>query len=152
LGSGGTVRNARTDKAATLQEDLDLSCLDFIKSAPFLFSPINFKKMPETPRKLSTLCLVGRLEALSFLILMGIAMPLKYVANKPQLVHWTGWIHGILFIVYIALVLNAWQRHHWPIVRPFLLGVASLLPFGPFLIERHLIRWEGDHPTRAKAP
>jgi integral membrane protein len=94
------------------------------------------------PKKTSLLRLVGRLEALSFLILVGIAMPLKYVAGRPEFVKWTGWFHGILFVVYVAFVLAAWQRHRWPFIRPFLLGCASLIPFGPFLLEKRLAQWE----------
>jgi integral membrane protein len=94
------------------------------------------------PQKPSLLQLVGRLEAMSFLILVGIAMPLKYVAGRPEFVKWTGWIHGILFVAYVALILAAWQRHRWPVIRPFLLGIASLIPFGPFLLEKRLAEWE----------
>jgi integral membrane protein len=45
-------------------------------------------------------------------------------------------------VAYIALILAAWQRHRWPFIRPFLLGVASLIPFGPFLLEKRLAEWE----------
>ena len=71
-------------------------------------------------------------------------MPLKYVADRPEFVKWTGWAHGVLFIAYAWLVFSAWRRHHWPIIRPILLGMAALLPFGPFLIEKHLARWESE--------
>ncbi|MDH4477830.1 MAG: DUF3817 domain-containing protein [Verrucomicrobiaceae bacterium] len=94
------------------------------------------------PKKTSLLRFVGRLEALSFLILVGIAMPLKYVAGRPEFVKWTGWFHGILFVAYVALILAAWQRHRWPFIRPFLLGFASLIPFGPLLLEKRLAEWE----------
>lgn len=94
------------------------------------------------PQKTSLLQFVGRLEALSLLVLVGIAMPLKYAAGRPEFVKWTGWIHGILFIVYVALILAAWKRHRWPFIRPFLLGIASFIPFGPFLLEKRLAEWE----------
>ena len=51
--------------------------------------------------------MVGMMEGLSFLLLMGVAMPLKYFAGMPAAVKWTGWIHGILFIVYCMTVLMA---------------------------------------------
>ena len=41
---------------------------------------------------------VGRLEAISFLTLLGIAMPLKYLGDMPQAVQVVGWIHGVLFV------------------------------------------------------
>jgi integral membrane protein len=45
-------------------------------------------------------------------------------------------------VAYVALILAAWQRHRWPFIRPFLLGCASLIPFGPFLLEKRLTEWE----------
>lgn len=95
--------------------------------------------MPESP---SPLRLVGRIEAISFLVLLGIAMPLKYAAGRPEFVKWTGWAHGVLFIGYAWLVFMAWRKHRWPLSRPILLGLAALLPFGPFWIEKRLTEWE----------
>lgn len=97
------------------------------------------------PSSSSPLRLAGRLEAISFIALIGIAMPLKYIAGRPEFVQWTGWAHGVLFIAYGWLVLNAWRKHRWPILRPILLGIAALLPFGPFLIEKRLSQWEAEN-------
>jgi integral membrane protein len=94
------------------------------------------------PAKTSSLRLIGRLEGVSFLILVGLAMPLKYLAGLPVFVKWTGWAHGVLFVAYAGAVILAWHRHRWPLIRPALLIIASLLPFGPFVIEKHLVRWE----------
>ncbi len=103
-------------------------------------------------RSPSILRLAGRLEGVSFLLLLGIAMPLKYLADRPEAVKWLGWAHGLLFIWYVTLVARAWRRQGWPVVRPALLFLAALLPFGPFLLERRLTAWEsagvqplGDH-------
>ena len=90
----------------------------------------------------AALRLIGRMEALSFLALLGFAMPMKYIAAKPEFVLWTGWVHGVLFIAYLGLVAHAWQRHAWPMSRPALLLLAALLPFGPFLVEPRLRRWK----------
>jgi integral membrane protein len=97
--------------------------------------------MPTPP---SPLHLVGRLEAISFLLLLGIAMPLKYLAGWPHAVQWTGWAHGILFVAYLGLIFSAWQKNAWPLVRPALLVAAAFLPLGPFLIEPSLTRWEQE--------
>jgi len=82
--------------------------------------------------------IVGRLEAVSFLLLLGVAMPLKYFADAPIATKIVGWPHGLLFVWYCVLVLQASRRHGF---SPALTGgllVAALLPFGPFVAEREL--------------
>ena len=78
---------------------------------------------------------VGLIEAISFLILVGIAMPLKYWAGMPMAVKVVGWVHGILFMVYVLALIRASWVARWPITRGLLLFVAALLPFGPFLVD-----------------
>jgi integral membrane protein len=99
------------------------------------------------PTKPSLLAKIGRFEGLSFLLLLGIAMPLKYLAGRPEAVKWVGWAHGVLFILYLALITHAWTKHRWPLSRPILLVAAAFFPFGPFLIEPRLRRWEAEHLT-----
>lgn len=81
---------------------------------------------------------VGYVEGLSFLILLGIAMPLKWFAGKPMAVTVFGWFHGLMFMLYIAVAIQAYRALKWP--RAKLLGAfaASVLPFGPFVFERWL--------------
>lgn len=94
--------------------------------------------------KLSTsigrLRLLGVLEGISFLLLMGVAMPLKYWAGRPEAVSIVGMAHGVLFLAYIAAILQAHLEHNWPVKRSALLFVAALLPFGPFVADRRLLR------------
>lgn len=79
--------------------------------------------------------IVGILEGLSYLLLLGVAMPLKYMANMPQPVRYTGWAHGLLFVLFIAVLVLAWRQLRWPLTV-LLAGVfASLLPFGPFVFH-----------------
>ena len=82
--------------------------------------------------------LTGILEGISFLVLLFIAMPLKYLADMPLAVRIAGSLHGLLFIafcraVYRARTLCAWSHRQ---VGEALL--ASLLPFGPFFLDRKL--------------
>lgn len=77
-------------------------------------------------------------EGASFLLLLGLAMPLKYGLDWPWAVKVLGPIHGILFVAYIALAGLAWRAHKWPFARFVTYGVASLLPFGPWLVDRQL--------------
>lgn len=86
--------------------------------------------------------LISFLEGVSFLLLLGIAMPLKYMFDKPFLVPYAGMFHGVMFVGFVVLLLVVCQVKRWSL-SVFLLGlVASLLPFMPFWFERHIHRLE----------
>ena len=81
---------------------------------------------------------IGILEAISFLVLLGIAMPLKYFAGLPQAVKVAGWTHGVLFMLFCGFLLDARQQANWSFRQAGAVLVAALLPFGPFVIDRRL--------------
>src|SRR5688572_25686419 len=80
---------------------------------------------------LSRLRTVAKIEGVSFLVLLGIAMPLKYAAGIPEAVKIVGWIHGVLFVALCALIAGAMRRGNLPFKTAAMVFVASLLPFGP---------------------
>ena len=80
----------------------------------------------------------GIAEGLSFLLLLGLAMPLKYLAGQPQAVRIVGSLHGALFIIYAVMVLIAARNHKWPAKEIGLGLLAAFLPFGPFWFDRRL--------------
>ena len=80
--------------------------------------------------------IISVLEALSFLILLGIAMPLKYIAGIPEPVSVFGMAHGILFILYIIGAFVMKKKINWPLQTLLIVILCSILPFGPFYIER----------------
>ena len=82
--------------------------------------------------------LVGLLEGISYLLLMGVAMPLKYLAGMPMAVKYTGWAHGLLFIAYCYLLFQAMSERSWSLGKSFWLFVASLVPFGTFIADKKL--------------
>jgi integral membrane protein len=82
--------------------------------------------------------LAGSIEAVSFLILLFVAMPLKHLAGKPEVVLYVGWAHGVLFILYAAVTFIAWGGGHLTSKHVRMAAIASLLPFGPFFIDRRL--------------
>jgi integral membrane protein len=84
--------------------------------------------------------LIGFLEGASFLVLLGIAMPLKYLAGDPSWVRIVGLVHGFLFLAYLWAIFQAYFENPWPRKLPALLVVASLLPFGPFIADRKCLR------------
>ena len=77
-------------------------------------------------------------EAVSFLVLLGIAMPMKYLAGQPMAVKIVGWAHGVLFIGFCVALMQARAAANWGLARTGLLFVAALVPFGPFLVDRRL--------------
>tara|TARA_R110001592_G_scaffold6720_5_gene36136 strand:+ start:7393 stop:7671 length:279 start_codon:yes stop_codon:yes gene_type:complete len=80
------------------------------------------------------------LEGLSFLILLGIAMPLKYMFNKPEMVQIVGMAHGVLFIAYIVLVIIVRELLKWNFKQTFIALIASVLPFGTFYADKKIFK------------
>ena len=83
---------------------------------------------------------VGTWEAISYLLLLGIAMPLKYGFDMPQAVSVVGMAHGILWMAYIGLAVLGQIDYKWPPKTTAWLFVASLLPFGPFVADAKLLQ------------
>ena len=77
-------------------------------------------------------------EGVSFLVLLGIAMPLKYFANMPKVVSVVGMIHGILFVAFMILAwetMGALNRKFGWFIKAF---IASIIPFGTFVLDKEL--------------
>ncbi|MFC5471115.1 DUF3817 domain-containing protein [Cohnella suwonensis] len=89
-------------------------------------------------RSLNWFSVVGQIEAWSFLILLGIAMPLKYGMDVPEAVTIVGIAHGFFFALYLSTVVLATIVHRWSVLRMLAAFVASLLPFGPFVMDRRI--------------
>ncbi|AKJ07640.1 integral membrane protein [Archangium gephyra] len=85
---------------------------------------------------------IALLEGLSFVLLLFIAMPLKYLAGIPLGVKMVGWAHGMLFVLYLLLLVEVAVVHRWPLVRILGAFIASLLPFGTFVLDARLRREE----------
>lgn len=83
---------------------------------------------------------VALFEGISLIVLLGIAMPLKYIWDQPEAVRIVGWIHGILFIFYIWILLHVWIGKSWPFKRLTIAVIASLVPFGTIIFDRSLKR------------
>ena len=83
---------------------------------------------------------IGFWESVSFLVLLLIAMPLKYIAGNPEPVSIVGMAHGVLFLLYIWAAIQAALEHDWTWKRTLLVLVASLLPAGPFVIDARILK------------
>ena len=83
---------------------------------------------------------VSLLEGLSFLVLLGVAMPIKYAAGDPTWVKVLGPIHGGLFVLFVLALSRAAGAADWPRSRVASALVASVLPFGALWLELRLRR------------
>ena len=89
---------------------------------------------------LSRLRLVGLLEGVSFLVLLLVAMPLKYFAEQPLAVRCVGMAHGVLFLLYLLALVPAALDHRWSAKTVALAVIASLLPAGPFVFDAKVLK------------
>src|SRR5687768_9623144 len=87
---------------------------------------------------LGRLRLIGFLEGVSLLVLLGIAMPLKYLAGQPAAVRYVGMAHGLLFVLYVLLVIQVGIARSWSFGKIALAMLASVFPFGTFWADRRL--------------
>lgn len=100
--------------------------------------------------QIGRLRITALLEGMSFLILLGIAMPLKYMAGQPQAVRVVGMVHGLLFILYVFYVIRVQADMKWSPKQTALALIASVVPFGTFYADTKLFRLaEVDEPKRA---
>lgn len=84
--------------------------------------------------------LISLIEGISFLILLFIAMPLKYLAGIPLAVKIVGMTHGILFILFVLALVMALKKYKWENSFSFKLFVYSIIPFGFILIEKAIMK------------
>lgn len=83
---------------------------------------------------------IGITEGISFLVLLFIAMPIKYGLGIPEVVRYVGWAHGVLFIAYIIAVFAAIRAMRWNWFWVLVALAASLIPFGTFVLDKQLKR------------
>lgn len=84
----------------------------------------------------------GNVEGISFLLLLGVAMPLKYWAAMPKAVSVAGMAHGVLFLAFCLVLLQAWIGGSFSFRWVMLAFIATLIPFGPFFIDRKLAKYD----------
>jgi len=93
---------------------------------------------------LKFLRLIGFIEGISYLLLLGVAMPLKYSCNLPKPNAYVGMAHGILFTLYVVLVLIVGYQKKWKVITIFWALLASLLPFATFIVDVKIFRRADD--------
>ncbi|MCL6295063.1 DUF3817 domain-containing protein [Jejuia spongiicola] len=84
--------------------------------------------------------LVALLEGVSYILLLFIATPIKYLAEDPQYVKLLGMPHGILFIAYIAFAFVFKKDFSWNNKQFIIVLLASIIPFGTFYVGRNYLK------------
>ena len=82
--------------------------------------------------------IIGILEGISFILLMGVGMPLKYYGGYEHATQDLGMAHGLLFIAYVISVFPARKELKWSNSTTLLVLLASVIPFGTFIAEYKL--------------
>lgn len=82
--------------------------------------------------------ILGNIEGVSYLLLLFIAMPLKYAYDMPAAVKVTGMAHGVLFVAYCLLLAVCMKKFTWTLKFGVYLFVATLIPFGTFVTDRKI--------------
>ncbi|WP_321778047.1 DUF3817 domain-containing protein [Sulfurimonas sp.] len=79
---------------------------------------------------------INSIEGYSYLFLLFIAMPMKYLLGFPLAVKIAGMVHGILFILFCLLLLQAYKDAKWSFSENIIFFIASLIPFGTFFYKK----------------
>jgi len=87
--------------------------------------------------------ILGFLEGISLLLLVFIAVPLKYWGGEPALVKAIGPIHGLLFTFFVLMTLSAGVTYGWKFSETsWKVLLACVIPFGTFYIDKHILARE----------
>jgi integral membrane protein len=88
---------------------------------------------------------IGNIEGISYLALLGIAMPLKYIGGIPKAVTIAGGIHGFLFVLFMIALMIVWRKKNWSYDKVAFAFLASIIPFGTFYLDKKLRKEEQEY-------
>ena len=84
--------------------------------------------------------IIAFLEGVSYILLLFIATPIKYLLNDPMYVKMLGMPHGILFVAYVALAILFKKEFSWTNNQFLIVLLAAIIPFGTFYIDRKYLK------------
>ena len=84
--------------------------------------------------------IIALLEGLSYILLLFVAVPIKYYLGDPTFVKLLGMPHGLLFIAYVAFAIFLKEDQNWSLKVLLLILFASIVPFGTFYIDKAYLR------------
>ena len=80
------------------------------------------------------------LEGVSYLLLLFVATPIKYLQGNDQYVKWLGMPHGILFMLYIVLAIVIRKEMNWNGKNFTIVLLCAIIPFGTFYVDKKYLR------------
>ena len=86
--------------------------------------------------------MIALAEGSSFLTLLLMAMPMKYLMGMPEVVRVVGSVHGALFVLYLGLLAMLHFRQRWSVSFSLYALLASVIPFGTFMLDKQLRKKE----------
>jgi integral membrane protein len=117
---------------------LDTRFLTIETKGPKILNFNNMFQLLQTT--LGRLRVIAFIEGVSFLILLFIAMPLKYIWGNPLAVRQVGSAHGLLFVLYVMFVVLCRVEYRWPARKVWILMVLSIIPFGNFYADKQYLQ------------
>jgi integral membrane protein len=84
---------------------------------------------------IKTLRVISYLEGISYILLLFIAVPIKYYANDPSIVKLLGMPHGLLFVAFVILSLVNSKKYNWSFIKTIVVLISSIIPFGTFYVD-----------------
>ena len=84
---------------------------------------------------IKTLRVISYLEGISYILLLFIAVPIKYYADDPSLVKLLGMPHGLLFVAFVVLSLINSKKYKWSFIKTLVVLISSIVPFGTFYVD-----------------
>jgi len=78
---------------------------------------------------------ISYLEGISYVLLLFIAVPIKYYANDPSLVKLLGMPHGLLFVAFVIVSLMNSKKYDWSFIKTVFVLISSIIPFGTFYVD-----------------
>lgn len=111
-----------------------------VSNCDLLFRPHSLSAMGNLFKShVGRLRIIAFLEGCSLLLLVFIAMPVKYLFKIPEATQAIGMIHGILFVLFIAATLAISVLQKWTFNRIFMVMFSSILPFGTFYVDKKIL-------------
>lgn len=84
--------------------------------------------------------IIAFLEGVSYILLLGVAVPIKYISKDPQYVKMLGMPHGLLFVAYIAFAILLRSTYKWDNKTFAIILAGSLIPFGTFYVDKKYLK------------
>ena len=96
------------------------------------------------PKLLLVFRITAFLEGVSYILLLFLATPIKYVYNDPQYVKMLGMPHGVLFMAYVVIAILISSDMKWSNKTLGIVLMASVIPFGTFYIDKKYLKTSNE--------